>query len=69
MVAVLIEKDGEQLVAYLVGPVRRDRLFSSWGLAGWHCVDMVEIPDPFPGVHRELVYSAVRPEDQRTFRP
>jgi hypothetical protein len=67
MMAVLLTKGEEQLVAYLVGPVPQS-LLASWKQAGWVATTATEIPDPFPGVHRELVIAATRPDDPRDFK-
>lgn len=68
MMAVLLQKDGQQLVAYLVGPVKPS-LLETWKGNGWALAGAKEIPDPFPGVHREVVYSATRSDDPCDYRP
>lgn len=68
MVCVLLERDGEQLVAWL-NHQSNHSLLDSWAAAGWQTKQAVEMQHPFPGVIREVCYFGSHPADKRSFRP
>lgn len=52
----LLRRGAESLVIYLVDRDPGD-MPSTWTHAGWEIVEVRELPRPFPGVKRTVVYA------------